>query len=202
MDQVKNRSEKSTQNSITKDMIFVFSSFTFVCFAIIFTLLVYDVLTIQNLLSFDQPVESIMIFSVSSIALLVFGVVLTFTMPLNYIDDNNHTYQDNSLPRIFIFMFIAALFEETLFRGIIQNVLFLFTSHEWKAILLTTALFLVFHIQYFKKPMMLLNISIPSLVFGWIYFQTNNLLVPIFVHFIMNIGMTILFKYKLIRFMK
>lgn len=202
MDQAKNRSEKSTQNSITKDMIFVFSSFTFICFAIIFALLIYDVLTIQNLLSFAQPIESIMIFSVSSIALLVFGVVLTFTMPLNYIDDNNHTYQDNSLPRIFIFMFIAALFEETLFRGIIQNLLFLFTSHEWVAILLTTGLFLVFHIQYFKKPMMLLNISIPSLVFGWVYFQTNNLLVPIFVHFIMNIGMTILFKYKLIRFMK
>ncbi|WP_369823873.1 type II CAAX prenyl endopeptidase Rce1 family protein [Sporosarcina sp. P34] len=44
--------------------------------------------------------------------------------------------------------------------------------------------------------------SIPSVVFGSIYFKTNNLLVPIFVHFIMNIGMTFLFKYKLIRFKK
>ncbi|PID24574.1 CPBP family intramembrane glutamic endopeptidase [Sporosarcina sp. P7] len=202
MDHAKNRSEKSTQSSITKDMIGVFSSFTFVCFAIIFALLVYDILTIQNLLSFDRPMESFMILGVSSIALLLFGVILTFTMPSNYIDGTNHTYQDDSLPRIFTFMFIAALFEETLFRGIIQNVLFLYTSHEWLAILLTTGLFLVFHIQYFKKPIMLLNISVPSVVFGWIYFKTNNLLVPIFVHFIMNIGMTILFKYNLIRFKK
>ncbi|PIC82855.1 CPBP family intramembrane glutamic endopeptidase [Sporosarcina sp. P1] len=202
MDQVKNRSEKNTHSSKTKDMNFVFCSFTFICFAIIFALVVYDVLTIQNLLSFDRPMESIMILGVSSIALLLFGVVLTLTIPSNYIDDNNHTYQEDSLPRIFTFMFIAALFEETLFRGIIQNVLFLFISHEWMAILLTTGLFLVFHIQYFKKPIMLLNISIPSLVFGWIYFKTNNLLVPIFVHFIMNIGMTMLFKYKLIRFKK
>nr|WP_233191062.1 CPBP family glutamic-type intramembrane protease [Sporosarcina sp. P20a] len=45
---------------------------------------------------------------------------------------------------------------------------------------------------------MLLNICIPSLVFGWLYFKTNNILVPVFVHFIMNTGMTILFKYKLL----
>ncbi|WP_233192173.1 CPBP family intramembrane glutamic endopeptidase [Sporosarcina sp. P34] len=137
-------------------MMVVFSSFTFVCFAIIIALLIYDVLTIQNLLSFDRPIESLMILGVASIALLLFGVVLTLTIPSNFIDDNNHTYQDDSLPRIFTLMFIAALFEETLFRGIIQNVLFLYTSHEWTAILLTTGLFLVFHIQYFKKPIMLL----------------------------------------------
>ena len=202
MDQVKNRSEKSTHDSKTKDMIFVFSSFTFICVAIIFALLVYDVLTLQNLLSFEQPMESIKILVISSIALLLFGVVLTFIIPSNYIDDNNHAYQDDSLPKMFIFMFIAALFEEIFFRGIIQNVLFLFTSHEWVAILLTTGLFLAFHVQYFKKPIMLLNICIPSLVFGWVYFKTNNLLVPIVVHFIMNIGMTILFKYNLIRVKK
>ncbi|ARF16122.1 CPBP family intramembrane glutamic endopeptidase [Sporosarcina ureae] len=198
MDQVENRYEKSTQDSKTKDMIIVFSSFTFVCFAIIFGLLVYDVLTIQNLLSFDQPMKSIMILVISSIALVVYGVVLTFIIPSNYIDDNNNSYQDDSLSKIFILMFIAAMFEETFFRGIIQNVLFLFTTHEWVAILLTTGLFLLIHIQYFKKPIMLLNICIPSLIFGWIYFKTNNLLVPILVHFIMNIGMTTLFKYKII----
>ena len=97
-------------------------------------------------------------------------------------------------------MFIAVLFEETLFRGIIQNLLLIFTGHQWVAILSTALWFIDFHIQYFKKPIMLLNIFIPSLVFGWIYFKTNNILVPIFVHFILNFGMTILFKYKLISF--
>lgn len=202
MDQVHNGFEKRTQESKTKDKIIVFTSFTFICIAILFALLVYDILTIQNLLSFDQPMESIMIVAVSSITLVIYGVVLTFTIPSTFIDDNNNSYQDESLPRIFLFMFIAAVFEETFFRGIIQNVLFLYISHEWGAILLTTALFLLIHTQYFKKPIMLLNICIPSLVFGWIYFETNNLLVPIFVHFIMNVGMTILFKYKLINFKK
>lgn len=202
MDQLENNYEKVTNRLKTKDMIFVFSSFTFVCMAIIFALLIYDVLTLQNLLSFAQPMQSVIVVVISSIALLVFGVVLTLTIPSNYIDENNNTYQDDSLPKILVFMFVAAVFEELLFRGIIQNVLFLFTSHEWAAILLTTGLFLLLHVQYFKKPIMLVNICIPSVVFGWIYVKTDNLLVPIFVHYIMNVGMTILFKYKFIHFKK
>ncbi|MEQ6353290.1 CPBP family glutamic-type intramembrane protease [Lysinibacillus sp. M3] len=45
---------------------------------------------------------------------------------------------------------------------------------------------------------MLINIAIPSLIFGWIYFETNNILAPFLVHFLMNLGMTLLFKYNLI----
>ncbi|MBT2289436.1 CPBP family intramembrane metalloprotease [Paenibacillus albidus] len=36
---------------------------------------------------------------------------------------------------------------------------------------------------------MLLNIIIPSLVFGWIYFVTDNLLVPVIAHIVMNLVM-------------
>lgn len=60
-------------------------------------------------------------------------------------------------------------------------------------------LFVGMHVQYYSKPLMLLNITIPSLVFGWIYVQTHNLLVPILVHFLMNLGITLLFKYKVIQ---
>lgn len=198
MEQVKNRSENSKQDLKNKDMIIVFSSFSLVCFAVFSVLLVYDVLTIQSLLSFDKPIESIIIAGISAVALLVFGVVLNYMIPSNYIDDMNKTYQDDSLSVIFILMFIAALFEEMLFRGIIQNLLYIVTDHQWAAILSTSLLFLLFHIQYYKKPIMLFNILIPSLIFGWIYVKTSNLLVPVFVHFIMNVGMTILFKYKII----
>lgn len=202
MDHIKSGSENIKRDIITKDVMFAFSSFSFLCIAVIFGLVVYDVLTIQNLLSFDKPIESIVITGIASIALLLFGVVLTFIIPSNYIDDTNKTYQDGTLSSLIIFMFLVALFEELLFRGIIQNLFFVYTGHQWVAILSTTVLFLVFHIQYFKKPMMLLNITIPSLVFGWVYFKTNNLLVPVFVHSIMNLGTTIMFKYKLISFKK
>ncbi|MCU4788231.1 CPBP family glutamic-type intramembrane protease [Bacillus cereus] len=59
-------------------------------------------------------------------------------------------------------------------------------------------MFIGIHIQYFKKPIMLINIIVPSLTFGWIYFETNNIIVPFLVHFLMNLGITLLFKYNLI----
>jgi uncharacterized protein len=99
-------------------------------------------------------------------------------------------------------MFLGALFEELLFRGIIQNLLFIFIENQWIANITTTLLFLGFHTQYFKKPIMLLNITVPSLTFGWIYFESNNISVPFVVHLLMNFGMTLLFKYNLIRVKK
>lgn len=181
-----------------KDAIFVFSSFTFVCVTVIFALMVYDVFTIQNFLSFDKPLAMVMNVFIASIALLLFGIILTLYIPSKYIDNTNKSYKDFSLLSIFTFMFLGALFEEILFRGIIQNLLHVFIDNQWFAIMTTTLLFIGIHIQYFKKPVMLINITVPSLTFGWIFFETNNILVPLFVHFLMNIGITLLFKYNLI----
>ncbi|PCN46021.1 CPBP family intramembrane metalloprotease [Brevibacillus laterosporus] len=199
---MKDKTKKTKKDFNPKDAVFVFSSFTFICVAIIFILIVYDLLTIHNFLSFEKPIRMIMHICSASFALLLFGVILTLYIPSKYIDDTNKSYQNYSLLPIFVFMLLGALFEELLFRGIIQNLLFIFIESQWIAIIATTLFFLGFHIQYFKKPIMLLNISIPSFTFGWLYFETNNILVPFVVHFLMNLGITLLFKYNLIRVKK
>ncbi|MGE7926592.1 CPBP family intramembrane glutamic endopeptidase [Lysinibacillus xylanilyticus] len=199
MEYIKAKPQKTKKDFSPKDAIFVFSSFTFVCVAIIFALIVYDVFKIENFLSFNQPFTMVLNVVLASIGLLLFGVILTLYIPSKYIDETNISYQDYSLLSIVAFMLIGALFEEILFRGIIQNLLLVFLEHQWTAIMITTLLFLGMHTQYFKKPIMLINITIPSLIFGWIYFETNNILVPFLVHFFMNIGMTLLFKFNLIR---
>ncbi|WP_342835137.1 CPBP family intramembrane glutamic endopeptidase [Priestia sp. SB1] len=134
----------------------------------------------------------------ASSGLVLFSIVLAVFIPSRYIDETNKSYQNGSLLGIIVFMFLAALFEELLFRGIIQNALSIFIEHQWATIVITTGLFLALHTQYFKKPIMLLNISVPSLVFGYIYVETGNILAPFFVHFIMNVVMTLLFKYRLL----
>ncbi|MFP3728099.1 CPBP family intramembrane glutamic endopeptidase, partial [Priestia filamentosa] len=116
-----------------------------------------------------------------------------------YIDDTNKGYQNYSIVTIFLLMFLGAFFEELFFRGIILNVLTIFIDNKWIAIIITTLLFVSLHVQYFKKPVMLLNIMVPGLVFGWIYIETSNILAPFIIHFILNIGMTLLFKYNLLR---
>ncbi|MCL1696979.1 CPBP family intramembrane glutamic endopeptidase [Lysinibacillus sp. BPa_S21] len=198
MEHIKDKPKKIKKDFSPKDAVFVFSSFTFVCVAVIFVLIVYDVFTVQNFLSFDQPSRMIGSVVLAAFGLLLFGVILTLLIPSKYIDETNNSYQNYSLLGIIAFMLIGALFEEILFRGIIQNLLLVLLENEWMAIIITTLLFLGMHTQYFKKPIMLINITIPSVIFGWIYFDTNNILVPFLVHFLMNIGMTLLFKYNLI----
>ena len=198
MEYIKDKPKNTKKEFNPKDAVFVFSSYTFICVAVVFALIVYDVFTIQNFLSFDKPLRMAMSVMIASIGLLLFGVILTLYIPSKYIDDTNKGYQNYSLLGIFSFMLIGALFEEILFRGIIQNLIYVFIENQWFAILTTTLLFIAIHIQYFKKPIMLINIIVPSLTFGWIYFETYNIFVPFLVHFLMNVGITLVFKYNLI----
>ncbi|MDM5248550.1 CPBP family intramembrane glutamic endopeptidase [Lysinibacillus sp. G4S2] len=202
MEHTKDKPKETKKNFSPKDAVFVFTSFTFICVATIFVLIVNDVFTIQNFLSFNQPFRLVMSVVLASFSLLLFGVILTLFIPSKYIDETNNSYQDYSVLGIVAFMFIGALFEEILFRGIIQNLLLVFIESQWTAIIITTLLFLGIHTQYFKKPIMLINITVPSLIFGWIYFETNNILVPFLVHFLLNLGMTLLFKYNVISIKK
>jgi hypothetical protein len=98
--------------------------------------------------------------------LLAFGILLTVVTPSRLIDETNKTYRNFSLPMTATFMFAGALFEELLFRAIIQNMLLVLTGSALIAILITATLFAAIHVQYFKKPLMLLNITVPALVFG------------------------------------
>ncbi|MGM0847129.1 MAG: CPBP family glutamic-type intramembrane protease [Bacillota bacterium] len=52
------------------------------------------------------------------------------------------------------------------------------------------------HARYFKKPVMFFNILLPGIVFGCVYVVANNMLGPIAVHLILNVSMTLLFKYN------
>ncbi len=198
MEHIKDKPKNTKKDFNPKDAIIVFSSFTAVCLAVLLIFVVYDILTIQSFLSFEKPLGMAMIVVIASIGLLLFGMILASFLPSKYIDDTNKSYQNYSLMVIFFFMFLGALFEEILFRGITQNLLFIFIENQWIAIVITTLLFVGIHTQYFKNPIMLINIAIPSLVFGWVYFETNNILVPLFVHFLMNFGITLIFKYGLI----
>ena len=81
MDYAKDKSKNIKHDFKLKDAIFPFSSLTLICFAVIYALVVYDVLTIQNLLSFDNPIESLIISGVACVVLLLFGVILTLLFP-------------------------------------------------------------------------------------------------------------------------
>ncbi|WP_456277285.1 CPBP family intramembrane glutamic endopeptidase [Bacillus sp. AK128] len=181
------------------DAILVFATIIFICLTVIFIFIVKDMFTLEHFLSMNEPLRMGVLSVSSLIGILVVGVILTFVTPSKYIDDTNKTFQNYSLGKLVSFLLLGAIFEELLLRAIIQNVLLLLTNNEWSAIFIATALFVAIHTHYYKKPIMLLGITIPGLIFGWVYFETGNIIVPIVVHFLANLVMTLLFKYNLLK---
>ncbi|NBI27909.1 CPBP family intramembrane glutamic endopeptidase [Chengkuizengella marina] len=190
---------RKTKDFHPKDAIRIFVVYTLILIVTIFIFINKDVLSSRLFFSFHEPIYILLSVIITSIVLLLYSMVLAYYIPSKWIDDTNKSYQKYSLFTLFYFMFFVVLFEELLFRGLIQNLIFITFNHAWLAIIITTLLFIGFHTRYFKKPIMLINIAFPSLVFSWIYFQTHNIFVPFAIHWILNVGMTLGFKYNLIK---
>jgi membrane protease YdiL (CAAX protease family) len=76
----------------------------------------------------------------------------------------------------------AALGEEFVFRGLIQNELLRGSKNIHVAIWLSAILFSAFHLQFFGfLPRMLLGV-----LFGYLYYWSGNLWIPIIAHFLNN----------------
>jgi uncharacterized protein len=84
----------------------------------------------------------------------------------------------------------AGICEEFLFRGIIQNELMRGTKNIHVSIWVAAFLFSAIHLQFFGfVPRMLLGG-----LFGYLYYWSGNLLVPMFAHFVNN-GFSVLMLY-------
>jgi uncharacterized protein len=94
------------------------------------------------------------------------------------------------IPAVLVVAVLPAIGEELLFRGLIQNKLFAMAKNPHVAIWTAGILFSFFHFQLFGfVPRMLLGV-----LFGYLYYWSANLWVPIIAHFINN-GFTILALY-------
>ena len=85
---------------------------------------------------------------------------------------------------------IAGIGEELIFRGLIMRKLFLLTNNIHVAIWVAGFIFAAIHFQFYGiLPRMMLGV-----VFGYLYYWTGNIWVPIFAH-IFNNGLAITVMY-------
>lgn len=100
------------------------------------------------------------------------------------------TRADQLVIALLVIGVIASVGEETLFRGILQRNLSIWTRNPHVGIWLSAALFSAIHVQFLGFfPRMLLGA-----LFGYLYFWSGNLWVPILAHFVNN-GFTVLMVY-------
>lgn len=91
---------------------------------------------------------------------------------------------------VFVVAFFPAVFEEMLFRGVIQNFITKWTHKAMLAIIITSLLFSFIHASYY----LFLSRFILGYALGLLFFYTKNIWVNIFAHFINNlIALAVLF---------
>lgn len=101
--------------------------------------------------------------------------------------------QGVTLNRIVITVIAAAFFEELYFRGFLFGQIFRFTGLGFvPAIILPSIIFALLHIYQSQNPVTMVGIFLVTLTgsafFAWLYIEwDNNLWVPIFLHFFMNL---------------
>lgn len=128
----------------------------------------------------------------AGIAVVIIDLVLMKILPAKYYDDgglNERMFQRRPLFQIAMIAAVVAVGEEILFRGVIQTHLGLIVS---------SLIFAFVHYRYLFNWFLFVNITGLSFFIGFIYLQTGNVLVTIFMHFLIDflLGCIIKFKFK------
>jgi membrane protease YdiL (CAAX protease family) len=92
---------------------------------------------------------------------------------------------------VLVISLMPALVEEVLFRGVIQNGL-VNRYGAVKGIIMTSILFAVIHIN----PATLISVFLMSMMMGYIYYKTNNLIYTSLFHFLNNVIFVVLIKFN------
>jgi membrane protease YdiL (CAAX protease family) len=91
---------------------------------------------------------------------------------------------------LFVIAVLPGIGEELLFRGVIQRLFIDWTRNRHAGILVTAALFSIFHMQFYGfVPRMLMGV-----MFGYMLVWSGSLWYPILAHFINN-GMAVFYYY-------
>lgn len=124
------------------------------------------------------------------VILVIVEVFLYKFIPARHLDDggiNEKIFKNQSIGAIFVIALVVAISEEFLFRGVIQTTFgYIFAS----------SLFVVVHIRYLKKPVLLSLLIFTSFFIGYLFEITNNLLVTILFHFIVDFLLGLFIKFK------
>ena len=138
-----------------------------------------DLREFTNLFIWDLP-QIILWGGIAGVAVVLLDLILMKLLPSRYYDDgglNERIFQNRSVFQIALISAIVAIPEELLFRGIIQ-------THF--GLIAASIIFAIVHYRYLFNWYLFLNVIGLSFFIGYVYLQTNNILVTIFMHFLID----------------
>ncbi|MDE5411976.1 CPBP family intramembrane glutamic endopeptidase [Alkalihalobacterium chitinilyticum] len=127
-----------------------------------------------------NPVQIFLIGGGIAIIVIIIDLLFDRFLPKVWMDDggiNERVFAKRNVFHIFFIALIVSISEEILFRGILQTQI---------GLILASLLFALIHFRYLSKPLLFSMAVILSFVLGLLFELTNNLLVPIFTHFLID----------------
>ena len=130
---------------------------------------------------FEWNDRNIIIWGVSvGIGIVLIDLLLMKSIPSSWYDDggiNERIFSSLPIWHIFLVTLAVAVGEEILFRGVIQH-----HTNIWIA----SIIFAIVHYRYLFNPYLFINVTVLSLFIGFIFQETNNLMVTITAHFLID----------------
>ena len=126
----------------------------------------------------------------AGVAVVIIDIILMRILPSSFYDDgglNERIFRNKSILHILFIAAFVAFSEELLFRGIIQTKV---------GLLFASIIFAIIHYRYLFNWFLFLNIIVLSFLIGSIYAFTNNLVVTITMHFVIDFLLGIYIKFK------
>lgn len=129
----------------------------------------------------------------AGILVVIFDVVMMKVTPVSYQDDggvNERIFSSLPYPMIFIVSLLVAVSEELLFRGVMQTHI---------GLLWTSIIFAAVHYRYLFNWFLFLNVTLLSFLIGFLFEWTQNILVTITAHFLIDFILGILIRHKYVK---
>src|SRR5690625_1034651 len=157
------------------------SQIMFLYIALILAWFLFD--SMDTFLSlFQWNFQEIFIYGIiPGLVVVTIDILLIKFLPETSYDDggvNKRIFKTLTIPQIFIVTLLIAVSEELLFRGII---------HTFLGYFIASVIFALVHFRYLNKIVLLISVFLLSFLIGYMYELTNNLLVPIFAHFCIDL---------------
>ena len=135
-----------------------------------------------------DPLQLFLYGVIPGILVVFIDLLMMKYFPEKWYDDggiNKRLFKGQSTPAIVVICLLVAISEELLFRGIIQTVF---------GYVLASIVFALVHIRYLFKPVLFISVFLLSFYIGYLYEVTNNLLVTIIAHFIIDLLLALVFR--------
>jgi|LSQX01.1.fsa_nt_gb membrane protease YdiL (CAAX protease family) len=123
-------------------------------------------------------------------AVVLLDLILMKVVPSSWFDDggiNKKIFQNRTVGQIAVIALSVAVSEEILFRGVIQTQF---------GLLIASLIFALVHYRYLFNWFLFVNVVVLSFLIGYIYFLTENLLVTIVMHFVIDFFLGVIYRLK------